>query len=88
MLVLGAVLWSGRRRPGLAGDLVPIGWICLVSFWVDMLIQMLGDGPRDLLKHLFIANLLFDFLLIATLNIAVALVFNKITVREKSPTFP
>lgn len=87
MLVFGAILWSGRRQPGLAGDLVPVGWICLTGFWVDLLIQMLGDGPRDLLKHLLIANLLFDFLLIATLNIGLALLLNKITVRKKSETF-
>ncbi len=42
--------------------------------WLDILVQMLGDGPRDLLKHLLTANLFFDFLSIVVLNVGVVMI--------------
>ena len=71
-----ALAWKRKDSSGnLASDLVAVGVICLVSMWVDILVQMLGDGPRDLLKHLLTANLFFDFLLIVVVNVGVAMIF-------------
>lgn len=36
---------------------------------LDAMVQILGDGQRDLLKHLFSANLFFDLALIAVFAI-------------------
>ena len=41
--------------------------------WADAMVQILGDGQRDLLKHLFTANLFFDFALIAVIKIGIVL---------------
>lgn len=74
LVVAGGLLVAGYRQPGLAGDLARVGLICLAAFFLDCFVELVGDGQRDLLKHLFVPNLLFDFMLIAVTNIAFSLV--------------
>ena len=46
--------------------------ICLLALWIDSYVEILGDGQRDLLKHLFIPNILFDLSGLAILNAVLA----------------
>ena len=46
-------------------DLALIGLMSTVACFVDMIIAILGDGIVELVRHLFLSNLLFDVALIA-----------------------
>jgi hypothetical protein len=69
--IFGLAILSGWRRFGLIGDLALVALICVIAFGVDSLVEIWGDGQRDLLKHLFMPNMFFDFLLISVVNIAI-----------------
>jgi hypothetical protein len=73
MPVFLVIMIFGKRLQGLPRDLVPVAWVCMLALWIDMFVEILGDGQRDLLKHLVMPNMFFDFLLIAVVNIAVGL---------------
>jgi hypothetical protein len=45
--------------------------IATLALPVEMYIAIIGDGPLDLLKHLFFANILFDVATLALLGLAV-----------------
>jgi hypothetical protein len=59
-LVLGK--WDPRQ------DFACIGLIAALACGADMITAALGDGKYDLIRHLFLANLLFDIALIAFVN--------------------
>jgi len=42
------------------GDLGRVGLLCALAVPIDMAIAILGDGCYELIKHLFLANVLFD----------------------------
>lgn len=73
MPVFGGLIWIGWKRNSLMGDLAVCALIFLCAFWVDSMVEIWGDGQRDLLKHLVMPNMFFDYLWIAALNLALFL---------------
>jgi hypothetical protein len=72
-LLLILLLFAGwfifeLRRPGLRRSLALPGLLLTLACGVDMLVAVLGDGRYELIKHLFLANLLFDLALLAFLG--------------------
>ena len=59
-------LWRSFAQP-----LALIGLLATLACFVDMNVQVLGDGRADITKHLFLANVLFDLAAIAALNVVV-----------------
>lgn len=53
------------------GQLALIGLLATVTCVIDMNVAILFDGQREIVKHLFLANVLFDIALIAALNLGV-----------------
>jgi len=72
LLLLGAGIAATWKQPGLAGSLARVGLLCLLALVIDGYVEILGDGQRDLLKHLFIPNVLFDLALLAVFNALLA----------------
>ena len=60
-------LWQIRNK-GIQQDLALIGLLCTVACLVDTTIVIVGDGIVELVRHLFLSNLLFDIALLAFLN--------------------
>ena len=78
----GSVLWLtfllylglfgyALKRGGVYRDLSLIGLFTTIACLVDMGVAVMGDGKRDLIKHLFLSNLLFDIASIAFLNLLI-----------------
>lgn len=72
-LAAAGACWLGIRRRGPARSLAIVGLTALLACWIDMTVGILGDGITELPKHMFLANLMFDFALIASVGTAVAL---------------
>jgi len=58
----------GLRQSGLIRDLSMIGLLSTIACGVDMLVAILGAGKYELIKHLFLSNVLFDVASIAFVN--------------------
>ena len=56
------------RAPGTGGDLALTGLLATLAVVADLAVAMLGEGRHELIKHLYLANLLFDVAAIACLN--------------------
>jgi hypothetical protein len=61
-------LWRARS---FQRELALFGLLATLACLVDMNVQVLGDGRADILKHMFLANVLFDIALIAAFNLGV-----------------
>ncbi len=59
-----------ERFQGPAADLSLIGLMATVACVTDACVTICGDGKASLIKHLFLANLLFDVATIALLGVA------------------
>lgn len=62
-----------KGRHPLIRDLATLTLFLLLSCWLDMWVAILGDGIADLVKHLFLSNIMFGlsvFLTVATMCIA------------------
>ncbi len=57
-------------------ELAQVGLLATLTCLVDMTVQVLGDGRADVLKHMFLANVLFDIAVIAALNLGVIAILN------------
>jgi hypothetical protein len=68
-----AVFTACLRKGGLLADLALVGLMCAVACAADACVAICGEGITGLIKHLFLANMLFDFASIAMLG-AIALV--------------
>ncbi len=62
---------SLKRSHGMPRDLALLGLLATLACFVDLTVQVLGDGQADIIKHLFLANVLFDLAAIAALNVGV-----------------
>jgi hypothetical protein len=62
------VMWLAysARQGGVYHDLALVGILACVACACDMAVAILGDGQWELVRHLFLANVLFDVALIAT----------------------
>ncbi|MBR9977964.1 MAG: hypothetical protein KFH87_07740 [Bacteroidetes bacterium] len=67
LILFIAVFIHARRYADVRKDLALVGLLCSVACVVDMSIAILGDGRYELMKHLFLANVLFDIALIVFL---------------------
>ena len=56
------------RAPGTGGDLALVGLLATLAVVADGAVAMLGEGRHELIKHLYLANLLFDVAAVACLN--------------------
>jgi len=67
LTAIGFTAWfmAGLRRPGVHRDLAMVGLLCTITFCADMIVAILGDGTYELIKHIFLANVLFDIAAIA-----------------------
>ena len=77
-------LWN-MKRTGLIQDLALIGLLCTVACLVDMTITILGDGMVEVVRHLFLANLLFDVALLAFLNSILLAGLQRLEKRSSAP---
>ena len=67
-LFIGVAL-AGYRRGGLVQDLALVGLVATVACMFDIQIAVTGDGSENLIRHLFLSNVLFDLALLAAGNI-------------------
>jgi len=72
----------GFRRAGFYRALSIPGLLTTIACPIDMLVALLGDGRRELIKHLFLANVLFDVASIACLGLLLCLAFGIIRARS------
>jgi len=56
-----------RNSYPLIRDLSTLNLVLLLACWLDMWIAIFGDGIADLVKHLFLANIMFDISILVTL---------------------
>ena len=56
------------RRSNLHQSISLVGLLATVACITDMTITILGDGKYELIKHLFMSNILFDIAALAFLN--------------------
>lgn len=59
------------RTTGISQELGILGLITTIGTIIDMYIAVLGDGKWEIVKHLFLSNVLFDLSSIAAINIIV-----------------
>lgn len=69
-VIIGFLTWFilGLKRTSFQQDLAFIGLISIIACIIDMNIAILGDGKTELIKHLFLSNVLFDIAAIAFFN--------------------
>jgi len=56
------------KKSGFYRDLAIVGLLSTIACMVDMIVAILGDGKQELIKHLFLSNVLFDVAAIMFLN--------------------
>jgi hypothetical protein len=76
LAILAACAWTWKKE-GLPAALARVALVCLLGMGIDAFVQILGDGPRDLIKHLVIANVLFDLSALAAINAALGCLLTK-----------
>ena len=68
VLLLLVLLRARRSRDLLLQRFASIGILLALGMLADLWMQIFGDGQRDLIKHLYLANLCWDGLLISVLG--------------------
>jgi hypothetical protein len=58
------------RQTGMAREVALVGLVATTGFVLDAYVAVLTGGTRDLMKHLFLSNLLFDLATIALAGLA------------------
>lgn len=53
---------------GIHRDLAIIGLLSTIGCMIDMMVAIIGDGRHEIIKHLFLSNVLFDIGFIAFVN--------------------
>jgi hypothetical protein len=71
LIGLVPVWWRAFRSGGFAQDLGLIGAVTSAAVWLDILVQVGAEGRQDLIRHLFMANILFALTIIAAAGIGV-----------------
>jgi hypothetical protein len=69
--VLPALAWNHPHRMTRVCARVTV--MSALAVLVEMWMQVFGDGQRDMIKHLYLANLCFDMMLIAALGMLAGL---------------
>jgi len=60
LVLFAALAWVGSRQAGPSRDLALVCLIAVVACVCDIQVQVVGDGTQDLIRHLFLSNMLFD----------------------------
>jgi hypothetical protein len=76
------------RREGFLGDLAQIGLSTTLACAVDVCVAVCGEGKCGLIKHLFLANLLFDVATIALVAVVGLLVLRRWTASQGDTDSP
>jgi hypothetical protein len=66
-----AIFYAGAKTLGLRRELSLAGLMATIACFIDMNVAVFGDGRHEIVKHLFLANVLFDVAAIAALNVAI-----------------
>lgn len=88
MPILLALIGLAWKSKDITGDLAVSALVFLCAFWIDSLIEIWVDGQRDLLKHLAMPNMFFDYAWIASLNIIVLLAIGWVRENRKVIAIP
>jgi hypothetical protein len=67
ILLFGISFSWGFRRKGFSREISIVGLVATAGCLADMFVALLGDGRYELIKHLFLANILFDLGVLALL---------------------
>ncbi len=70
LAVLAAAFVAGLGEGGFVRELALVGLTVTVACPVEMAVQVFGAGTNDLVRHLLIANFLFDLAVVAFLGVA------------------
>ncbi|MGE0449888.1 MAG: hypothetical protein AB7Q29_09940 [Vicinamibacterales bacterium] len=73
LLVLVPLWRTGARRGGIAADLAAVGMVASLAVPLDLVVEIGAEGVQDLIRHLFLANILFAIIVIAAAGLAVEL---------------
>lgn len=72
LVLLGFMIWFTLNLKthveNIHKDLAFVGAIFTIACIVDMVVAILGDGKAEIIKHLFLANILFDLVFIVFTN--------------------
>jgi len=70
VILIVFALWftANLKRAGIFRDLALVGLLSTIASLTDMTIAIFGDGKHEIVKHLFLSNVLFDIALIAFIN--------------------
>jgi hypothetical protein len=60
LALFAALAWVGSRQAGPGRDLALVCLIAVVACIFDIQVQTVGEGTQDLIRHLFLSNMLFD----------------------------
>ncbi|HEV3409443.1 MAG TPA: hypothetical protein VG095_04065 [Chthoniobacterales bacterium] len=63
--LLGWFVWQWYRADEDGEGLAMLGCMCTIGSFIDMNVAIFGDGRMEMIKHLFLANVLFDLAAIA-----------------------
>ncbi len=86
-LLLGLSIFFGISsigifKAGLAKDLSIVGLLSSLGCLVDISVAVLMEGKADLVKHLFLANILFDIALISSISLVFILLLSNLEWRD------
>ena len=79
LALLPTFAWNHPRR--IIRTLARLTVMLALAVLVEMWMQIFGDGQRDLIKHLYLANVCFDGALVSALGLAVTVTFERKTER-------
>ena len=68
ILIFGFILGYNVRYSGWVSRLAWSGFMLLGALILEIMITLNGDGKYEVVKHLFLANMIFDLLLILAIN--------------------
>jgi hypothetical protein len=74
-------VWNLRGSP-IRADLAFIGLLTSIACATEMLVAFLGDGRQEIVKHLLLANMLFDVAMLASLAATLLVVCGVVSVRR------
>lgn len=78
LIAIVAVALALSRLNEAPRSLILISVVAAIGCVTEMVVAVVGDGKPDIIKHLFIANVLFDMSLISTVSAIVALKFRRV----------
>jgi hypothetical protein len=64
-------------------NLAKIGFLTSIATITDMLIAILGDGKADIIKHLFLSNILFDISTIIFISLLVIILYKTLSLLSR-----